>query len=277
MSKKKKIKKLAEANIKLLKSGKLKISKGEKISLKPFITDSVENAVVSRLDGIISKEDVVIDTAKLVCDSTTNLTDEIKTLELVSKVQSPQTQTIVLSMTKKQVLNAFNYLNFNTLGILLRTSTLASIYQEIREQWVELNNGDESNFTNVLYIPKIMVFIDFDKGEFRKHPIYTNLLIVATPTPSKMNAIDEAEYSDEDASARVIADTIDAAMKCGCKNLIMNPFSNKITHTDFSLSAGMWHRVTSGERFLEQVDSCIFSIEDEERYIIFNAAKNNIV
>ena len=67
MAKKKKLKKLAESNIKILKSGKIKFSKNQKIDLGLFTTESIEGAVVSRLEGIISQEDVVVETEDLRC------------------------------------------------------------------------------------------------------------------------------------------------------------------------------------------------------------------
>jgi uncharacterized protein (TIGR02452 family) len=273
MGKKKQLKKLAEANIKVLKSGKLKIAKGQKISLKPLINESVSNSIVSRLDGIISKEEAVVETEKLVCDVTTNLTDEIHTVDLASKVNSPVTQTIVISLTKKEVGKAFDYLKADALGILLRTSTLGSIYKSIRDKWIDLNRDDETCFTNVLFIPKVLCFIDFNTGELRKFPLYVNVLIVVTPIVKKMEENSIEETTEDDASARVIADITEAAIKCGCKNIVVNPFGNKILTKDLSATATMWNRVTTGERFLEQIDSCIFAMEDESNYIIFNATR----
>lgn len=278
MSKKKKLlKQLAKANIKILQSGKIKIAKGQKINLKPFVQDSVENCIVSRLDGIISKEDVVIDTSELRCDVTSNLTDELRTADLASRVQSPKVQTIVISMTKKQVLGAFDFLNVDTIGMLLRTSTLGSIYSEIRSDWVELNKNDNTAFTNVLFIPKIMVFIDFMTGKLRKMPMYINLLLVVTPQQNKMVENGVEELTDDTASARVIADIVEAGIKCGVKDVIVNPFGNSIVEKDLSLSAGLWQRVITGQRFMEQYDSYIFALEQEEQYIIFNAAKTPVI
>ena len=273
MAKKKQIKKLAEASIKILRSGKIKVAKGQKISLKPFVRDSVEKSIVSRLDGIISKEDVIIDTSNLRCDVTSNLTDEFRTADLAARVQTPKTQTIVISMTKKQILNAFDFLDGETLGILLRTSTLGSIYSELKESWVELNDGDKTQFTNVLFIPKIMVFIDAVTGKIRKQPMYVNLLVVATPDQNKMVENGVVKVTDEMASARVIADIVEAGIKCGVKDVIINPYGNKIVAKDLALSANLWQRIVTGQHFMEQYDSYIFALEKEDQYITFNAAK----
>jgi hypothetical protein len=277
MKKSKKLKKLAKANIKVLQSGKIKVTKGEKISIKPFVKESVDNVIMSRLDGIISKEDVVVDTENLRCDKATNMIDEMQILDLTSKVSSATTKTIVVSMTKKNVLNAFDYLVCDTIGILLRTSTLASIYTSIKEAWVELNKDDATNFTNVLFIPKIMVFIDFNTGKIRKTPLYVNLLVVATPPVNKMSSDGVEEISDEMAASRVIADIVESVIKCGAKNIILNPYCNKILQKDKNMVSNLWNQVTTGQRVLEQINSIDYSLENEEDFIVFTAAAKAVV
>lgn len=277
MKKSKKLKKLAKANIKVLQSGKIKVTKGEKISIKPFVKESVDNVIMSRLDGIISKEDVVVDTENLRCDKATNMIDEMQILDLTSKVSSATTKTIVVSMTKKNVLNAFDYLGCDTIGMLLRTSTLASIYTSIKEAWVELNKDDATNFTNVLFIPKIMVFIDFNTGKIRKTPLYVNLLVVATPPVNKMSSDGVEEISDEMAASRVIADIVESVIKCGAKNIILNPYCNKILQKDKNMVSNLWNQVTTGQRVLEQINSIDYSLENEEDFIVFTAAAKAVV
>ena len=122
MSKKKQLKKLAKSNIQVLKTGKIKIAKGEKISLKSFVNESIKNTVISRLDGIISQEDVVIDTKDLRVDITSNMTTDFKTSELISRVQSPKTNTIVVTVNKKNALDVFDFLDDSSLGIIPRNS-----------------------------------------------------------------------------------------------------------------------------------------------------------
>lgn len=274
MSKKKKFKKLAEANIQVLKSGKIKVAKGQKINLKPFVQDSVDNTVISRLDGIISKEEVVIDTSDLRVDVTTNMTTDIKTAELVSRVSSPTISTIVITVNKKNDLDVFDLLDDTSLGIILRTSTLTSIYSDknVKDKWVELNKDDSTSFTNVMYVPKIMVFVDPNTGKIRKTPYYINLLLVAVPSVKKMTDGVE-ELSDEDATARVIADICEAAIKCGAKDLIIDPYGYKLFKKDPHITAELWSQISTGQRFIEQFKSVIFSIDNEELFIIFSAKK----
>lgn len=272
MSKKKQLKKLAKSNIQILKSGKIKVSKDQKINLKPFVNDSIDNAVVSRFNAIISQERVVIDTTDLRADVTTNMTSDIKTAELASRVNSPKTNTIVVTVNKKNALDVFDFLENGTLGVILRTSTLASIYKDdsIKDRWVDLNKDDKSSFTNVMFVPKIMVFIDPSTGKIRKTPYYINLLLVAVPNQKNMSDGVE-EVSNEDACARVIADICEAAIKCGARDLIFDPYGFKMFKKEPHITAELWYQITTGQRFIEQFDSMIFTIENEELFVIFNA------
>lgn len=272
MSKKKQLKKLAKSNIQILKSGKIKIAKDQKINLKSFVNNSIDNTVVSRLNAIISQESVVIDTADLRTDITTNMTSDIKTSELAARVNSPKTNTIVITVNKKNALDVFDFLDDGTLGIILRTSTLASIYKDdsIKDKWVELNKNDKSSFTNVLYVPKIMVFIDPSTGKIRKTPYYINLLLLAVPSQKNMTDGIE-EISNEDANARVIADICEAAIKCGAKDLIIDPYAYKMFRKEPHITAELWYQISTSQRFIEQFNSVIFSIENEELFVVFNA------
>lgn len=276
MSKKKKFKKLAESNIQVLKSGKLKIAKGQKINLKPFVNESIQNTVVSRLDAIISKEDVVIETSDLRVDITSNMTSDIKTAELASRVNSPNVNTVVVTVNKKDALDIFDFLDDSSLGIILRTSTLASIYSggDVKKKWVDLNKDDNSTFTNVMFVPNIIIFIDPETGKIRKVPYNINLLIVAVPTVKKMTDGVE-EVSDEDAVARIIADISDSAIRCGAKNIILNPYNYKLFKKDPHITAELWKEISTSQRFIEQFKSFIFAIENEELFIIFNAKRNS--
>lgn len=293
MAKNKKLKKLAKANIKILKSGKIKFAKGQKIDLRMFAEESIEGAVVSRLDGIISKEDVVIDTEDLRVDVLTTMQTDIRTAEIDARVSKAgnnlvctseeciknaannnHVKTIVLVVNKKEAVEGFDFLNNGTLGVILRSSTLASAYtdESIKDKWVELNKDDSSSFTNVLYIPKVMMFVDLTTNEFRKHPYYINVLILAVPSVKKMSDGVNA-VSDADASARVIADICDAAIRCGCKDLIINPYGCKIAMKDPSITAQLWNEILTSERFIVNLYSVNFAIENENLFIVFNSAR----
>ena len=168
LKKKKNDMKIAEQNIKILKSGKIKVKKGQKISLDPYIENSVENTICSRSTGIISKEDVVVsngDVSKT--DITANLSSMKRTADMLSRTSTSTTYTITHVINKKESGEIFDFLDDSIVGILLRTSTLATIYKKIKDEWLDLNNEDKTSFFNVLYIPNIFVFLDED-GKIKK-------------------------------------------------------------------------------------------------------------
>lgn len=275
--KKKKAIKMAEANIKVLKSGKVKISKNQKIDLKPFVEKSVENSIVSRLDGIISKENVVIETADCRMNTTVSLTSTIKTAELISKVTDAVSHTVAITVSKKDATDVFDFVDMSTLGNILRTSTLASIYKEIKHDWVELNEDDKTGFTNVMFVPGILVFIDETTGKFRKTPYVINLLLVAEPSVTKMNvtsdSTDVEKLTDEEVVSRIVVDVVETGIKCGCKHMIVDPFDYKQLLKDPHETAKCWNQIITTQRCIEQYDSIDFSVEDDDLYVIFNAQR----
>ena len=269
---KKQRRKMAESNFKILKSGKLKVKKGQKINLRPFITNSVENSVVGRLDGIISKENVVVDTEDLHQNVTSNMLSDIHVASLAAKTEKPGISTLVVTINKKNALDAFDLMRDDSLGILLRTSTLTSCYMELKQEWKNLNEDDNSNFTNVLYVPEIMVFVDPDTGKLLKKPFKVNIIILAIPTKKNMSEQGVEEFTDEMAASRVIADIMDSAIKLGCKDIIIDPYCHKYLISMPYDAGKLWNNIVSTQRCIEQFKSIIFAIEDEELFVSFNAA-----
>lgn len=269
---KKQRRKMAESNFKILKSGKLKVKKGQKINLRPFITNSVENSVVGRLDGIISKENVVVDTEDLHQNVTSNMLSDIHVASLAAKTEKPGISTLVVTVNKKNALDAFDLMRDDSLGILLRTSTLTSCYMELKQEWKNLNEDDNSNFTNVLYVPEVMVFVDPDTGKLLKKPFKVNIIILAIPTKKNMSEQGVEEFTDEMAASRVIADIMDSAIKLGCKDIIIDPYCHKYLISMPYDAGKLWNNIVSTKRCIEQFKSIIFAIEDEELFVSFNAA-----
>lgn len=272
MGKKKKLKKFAEYNIQILKSGKVKFMKNEKVDISSFVDKSVENTIISRLNGIISKEDVVIDTKDLHSNVSTSLTSQLHTVELTYKANNPDTETVVITMPKKSSLNLFDYLGADTLGEILRVSSLAAIYKQVKDKWVELNKNDTSQFTNVMFVPDVMIFLD-SKGFMLKNPMNINVLIIAVPSRSKMNEGGIEEPTVEEAITRVVADVSDAAIKCGAKHLIIDPFDYKLFYKNPTEASKAWNQIVTTEKYIENNKSTIFAINSDELFVIFNANK----
>ena len=274
---KKKIKKMAESNIKILKSGKLKLSKDQKIDISKFVSNSVDKAIVSRLDAIISKEDVVIDSTNAISSASINLTSQLYTVEMLYRVNSPEEYTIVVTTNKKSALNIFDYLRQDTIGALLRASTLAGVYKKLKESWLSLHDKDNSKFTNVMYIPDIMIFTDFRKGDIRYDPIKVNLLVISTPSLSKMNG-DEEKPELTEACTRIVNDIVESAIKCGSKNLIIDPFAHKILQKDADVTSRIWKSVVTSQRYKDNIHKTAFTIDpDAEDYFVTFDANMQII
>ena len=267
---------VAKSNITVLESGELKINKNTKIDLTGYVKKSIDTAMISRLDGIISKEDVVVDEEHANADVLVNMTNDTKCIEMAAKT-SDFPQTLVIPVVKKEDLDVFDLLKVTTIGRLLRSSTFASIYVKIKEQWEALNKGDDSNYTNVMYVPNVMVFMNPESGKLMKTPFYTNVLIVAIPSLKYMGDGIQ-EISQEAAIARVVSDLCDAAIKCRAKRIVTDPFSTlypMLLKPELVTVIGMtWNDISNTQRFLEQFELVTFAVEDEGRFISFAAARN---
>ena len=277
MGKKKKSKKsVALSNIKILKSGKIKFAKDEKLDLSNFIKESVDDVIVSRLDAIISKEDVVIELDEMKRDLRTYLLSELDIAAMQSLTNSAVTPTIVIPVDKKDALDCFDFLDGGVIGSILRTSTFASVYKKVKKQWKELCKKDNSHLTNVLYVPKVMVFLDELTGKIINSPFYINVLIVATPPAKYMLENPVTDIEDEDVIKRYVTDILNTSIKCGCKDIIINPYNAKVLEDDLSVTTETWLKHLSNQRCKENFNSISFSLEDQNLFIVFEAQLNNI-
>lgn len=267
--KKKKRSKVAEKNIQILESGKVKFNKDQKVSLKPFIKDSVDSVVCSRIEGIFTQEDVVLDEG-LKTDININLSSMKRTLELNS-LSTDEVFTVVNIYNKKEISDIFDFLSDTIIGYLLRTSTLASIYNEVKEQWLDLNHDDTTGFTNVLFIPDIYVFLDDTSGKPRKKPFKVNLLLLAEPTKKKLTLAESGE--DVDVVKKYIEDVFEVAIKVGAKKLIVSPFCHEYLADEERYASELWHGCSEKQRNNDNIKSIDFAVIDDDAYIIFKTSK----
>ena len=268
--KKKKV--IAKKNIEILESGKLKINKNEKLSLKPFIQDSLDQMVCSRVEGIPNKENIVIDekpTGKTtIC---VNLTS-IKKMLKINMIFQKDVYTIVSVVPKKEYDEYFNLMDGTIIGTLLRTSTLMCMYHEIKENWKELNQQDTSGFTNVLFIPNILVFLDEKKGTILKKPYKINLLFLTTP--SKKNLTEGIEdSSQEEVVKRMIDDVYDVSIRTGCDRLIIAPFCNSSLLEEPHYTSEVWNNGYTTDRVNNNIQSIDFCVNSDDLFVIFKNAK----
>jgi len=282
MSKKKKSKKKNKSmfklwnvdskSIEILESGKIKFKKDEKIDISTFVDASVKDAQISRLEGIPTKEEIIIGGEQTYrIEASANCSSIPRIVELVSSINTTNVQTIVLPMTKKKALNLENNEIIEWLG---KTSTFISAYSKIRKEWEALNNDDGSCYTNVLFIPKLYIFLE-KKGKIRKVPVTVNLMIVALPSINKaksgVESMDEIEYTN-----RVINDSIEACIRCGCKSIIVDPFYTSALRNDVHYTAKYWYGKTETQRVIENIHNITFSVDNDELYVIFCKNRQNL-
>jgi len=282
--KEKKVKKLANAGLSILESGKVKLEKDSKISLDMLALPSIENAVISRIDGIISKEEPDIQGQKGKVAIGDFPADELNIVRLSDSVVGQKTEmTVVIVIPKKKALDVFDFMSSSLIGELLRVSTLASCYKKLKPQWVDLNKKDKTSYTNVLYIPKIKVFLNSKNGKFLKSPYDVNLLllavgnekqlgIVSTTTDDGLTTIGEM-LPIEDIQKAVINDILETVVRLGIKKFVVNPFSHKVLQKDKILATKLWNEALQSSRCKTNIDSVMMSLRSEEEYLTWNKDK----
>jgi hypothetical protein len=179
--------------------------------------------------------------------------------------------TIVHVVTKKNALD-FDFSAPGLIGDILRTSTLGPVYQRIKTEWKSLNTNDESNFTNIMYIPNLYVFSDGNESLF--YPFKINLLIVSVPTCKrhKEEISDDTINPATDYIGRVIGDIMESASKIsGCDELIVDPYALKITKDYPQEVINMWNYVMSTPKIKKSINKVWFTIDDEYNYVLFVA------
>lgn len=252
-------------SIQILESGKIKFKKDEKIDISAYVDDSVNNAKISRLEGIPSKEEIIIDgSSNYRIEASANCSSIARIIDLVSSINTTEVQTIVLPMSKKK---ATKFEDNEIIEWLGKSSTFVSTYAKLKKAWDELNEDDSTCFTNVLFIPKIYIFLE-KKGKLRKKPIMVNLMIVALPSINKakggIEATDHIEYTN-----RIINDSIDACIRCGCKSVVIDPYYMGALQKDVHYTAKYWYGKTETQRVIENIRNITFSIDNDDLYVIF--------
>lgn len=256
---------------------KIKLTHDCVISLNSYVTDSLKNTIISRVDGIPPKNDIIIDPSDCnTVDVNISLTTPIRCADFLSSIEDTTNQTVVVFTSKKHCTTLFNKNNVlfdmnllkNTIPYYMVSSTLEAIYTNIEKSWISINKGDESNFTNVMYIPNIYVFRDDTMKTMITSPYMINLLVVAVPRLSDMfEGVSEPVV--EDGIKYVLDNTINAAIRCGCKNLIIDPFSYKLFSKNLPYTASLWYDFIGQQNVIEAIDKIDFTILDTNLYRLF--------
>lgn len=247
--------------LKTLKKGRVKYSDDKKVDLTPFINESINNTLISELDAVISKEDVKVDDN----DSKCHIVSMLKVKE-----DTFANRTFVVSVNRKQLVNSFDFLKDTRIGALLRSSTLSSIYYPIKDLWKKLIDSDKSK-TYVMYVPKIFVFANLSEMDLYDDSVFTNLLLVVTPTSDDIREANDKEMTKTDIKTHIITDILEAIIRTGNHNVIIDPYSHKVLADDKYESGSLWNDISTSVRVDENIHSIIFDFTfwDEEDFKLF--------
>lgn len=249
--------------LKTLKKGRVKFSDDRKLDLTQYITESINNTLISELDAIISKADVKIDEDEVKC----SVASILKTADTVFA-----NKTFVVSMNRKQAVNSFDFLKDTRIGALLRSSTLSSIYYPIKDLWKQLLDSDKSK-TYVMYIPRIVVFANLSEMDLYEDLVFTDLLLVVTPTVDDIREANDKEMTKAEVRERIITDILESVIRTGNHNVIIDPYSHKVLADDKYECGKLWNEVSSSVRVDENINSILFDFTfwDEEDFNLFTS------
>lgn len=244
----------------------------------PFASETISNAVISRIEGIPTKEKIVIDTETITPTLTSvNLMkgNVVQILSYFGELKNNVDNfTFVIVDTKKRIMKLFDETKLklrNDIEALKIRTTLSAVYKNIGSRWEELNRNDITNFTNVMYLPKLSLYMT-EKGKMRESAVIFNLLVIAVPDQDDMGE-GIAAVEDRQAVQRIVHDILTSAIKCGASKLIINPYSNKILRKDLCTTADIWFNETGVQEVLENIDSIDFTIPSREDFILFYNSK----
>lgn len=231
-----------------------------------YINSSIKNLKVSRLEGIPSNEEIVIDGDEKDYRINTDIHKSTvqKTITLLSEIDENSVQTVLIPIPKKKSgkLEEHPFIKW-----LKDISTFEAVYDKAERKWTDLNEDDKTEFSNVLYIPDIYIFMNGKK--IRTKPFRINLVIIAVP--NKFNSKPGIEEMNEyEYIRKIVDDSIDASIKLGCKNLVINPFSLGFLADNAHSASEYWGTIQERVRVIENIDSIVFSVLDDELFIIFS-------
>ena len=248
--------------LKTLRKGRVKFPDDSKLDLTQYITDSIKNTLIGDLDAIISKEDVQIEE-----DTKCSIVSMLKTTDTVFA-----NKTFVVAVNRKQAINSFDFLKDTRIGALLRSSTLSSIYYPIKDVWKQLLDSDKSK-TYVMYIPKIVVFANLSEMDLYEDLVFTDLLLVVTPTTDDIRESNDKEMTKAEVRERIVTDILESVIKTGNYNVIIDPYSHKVLADDKYESGKLWNEVATSVRVDANINSIIFDFTfwDEEDFNLFTS------
>ena len=267
----KKLKKISNKNLEIVRKCKFRLYDGAKVKLKNDVQTSIDGVKMGRLEDLLYKEKIEVDNTNLKSDITSitlaNPLEAVTALNTITGKNAPR-YTFIIPMNKKDIHFEFDMLKDTTLGELLRTTYLPLVYKKVSDDWKKLNEKDKTESTNVLYIPNVMHYLDLD-GKIKSRPFYINILIVAVPELKYLtNGEPETRSDDEFYTGRIVADILDSAIKVGATHLVFNPFGINGLKNDLGITANCWKVISTTKRVLENLESIILTADDSDTLFV---------
>ncbi len=260
MSKNKK--NIAKNTIKVLSDSKVKIKKGKKMDLTPFISFSVNNCRMGTIDGSGKAgrppKDLEIGINNLMLSSAESLR--------IMSVGLSEAEFTIVDIVRLKDSNTFDMTSPDTKGEMLRSSTLGGCYKEVKMKWKELNSTEYSKNTNYLYFPELISFMNSDTGDVLRMPFKFNYLMISVPSISRAGYDDVNVYINN-----VVADVMDAIIDVRAKNVIVDPFSIKVFRENPDITSSLFNTIVSTDKVKNYLDSVTFAIPNSDNFVTFLA------
>lgn len=260
MSKNKK--NIAKNTIKVLSDGKVKIKKGKKMDLTPFISFSVNNCRMGTIDGTgragRPPKDLEIGINNLMLSTAESLR--------IMSVGLSEADFTVVDIVRLKDSNTFDMTSPDTKGEMLRSSTLGGCYKEVKMKWKELNSTEYSKNTNYLYFPELISFMNSDTGDVLRMPFKFNYLMISIPSISRTGYDDTEVYINN-----MVADIMDCIIDVRAKNIILDPFSIKVFRENPEVTSRLFNTIISTDKVKNYLDSVTFAIPNSDNFVTFLA------
>lgn len=251
---------IAKNTIKVLSDGKVKIKKGKKLDLTPFIANSVTNCIMGTIDGSGKPgrrpKDVELGINTLMLSAT-------ESLRILSTGITDAEFTIVDIVRLKDA-NVFDLTEDSIKGEILRSSTLGGCYKEVKMKWKEINSSEYAKTTNYLYFPELVSFMNSDTGDVLHMPFKFNYLMISVPSINRLGYDDMDVYLNN-----VVADIMDAIIAVKVKNVIINPFTIKAFKENADTVSALFNSIVSTDKVKNYLDSVTFAISDSDDFVTF--------
>lgn len=255
---------VAKNTIKVLSDGKVKIKKGKKVDLTPYIQNSVANCVMGTIDGVgrpgRRPKDLELTVSNLMLTAP-------EALRIIS-TGTTDTEFTVVDIVRLKDANTFDLTEDSIKGEILRASTLGGCYKEVKMKWKEFNSAEYSKTTNYLFFPELVSFMNSETGDVLHMPFKFNYLMISVPSINRFGYDDIDVYLNN-----VIADIMDAIIDTKVKNIIIDPFTIKAFRENVDVVSNLFNTIMLTDKVKNYLDSVIFAIPESDKFVPFFATQ----